>query len=88
MEKVWKKVCVSVPERYSKKETILTPGKIYEFIKTNNMEYEPMTGEISSTYFIGDDGKEHFIWKGSVDYRSTFISLEEHRSNQLNKIGI
>lgn len=51
----------------------LTIGKIYEIIK-----YEGLY------YFIADDSSELIYFDNDKD----FISLEQYREQQLNKIGI
>ena len=50
-----------------------TIGKVYEILIDHDSEYE---------YFVADNGDE--LW-----YQSNyFISVEQWRENQLNKIGI
>ena len=50
-----------------------TIGKVYEILKDHDSDDE---------YFVADNGDE--LWYHSY----CFISLEQHRENQLNKIGI
>ena len=69
-----KVVCVN-KNRFSEKE--ITIGKTYELI-----QYEAY-GEVGH-YFISDDGFELLYFDNDKD----FITLEQYREQQLNKIGI
>ncbi len=70
-----KVVCVH-KNRFSEKE--ITIGKTYEII-----QYEDSYGDVGN-YFISDDGFELLYFVNDKD----FITLEQHREQQLNKIGI
>ena len=62
---------------YSKKLTI---GKIYEILTYNDVDdVEPF-----KQYFIADDGSELLYFDNDTD----FITVEQYREQQLNKIGI
>jgi len=86
-----KKVCVNCPEKY---QGLLTPGKVYDFIQQRLI----ITDTVFSTHFIADEGTvmnvhfEDYYSKLSdpISERinSDFITLEEHRHNQLKKLKI
>ena len=67
-------VCVN-KNRFSKDE--LTIGKTYEIL------YHTEHGD-TVQWFIADDGTELLYFDNDKD----FITVEQHRENQLNKIGI
>jgi len=58
-------------KKYEKVNSRTTIGKVYEILSDNDNEYE---------YFVADNG-DH-LWY-DPDY---FITLEQHRENQINKL--
>jgi hypothetical protein len=78
---VTKWVCVN--SHYTNKG-ITTVGKVYEFIK--EISICPITLiDLSHTSFIGDDGQSYLI-HDNEQIDMSFISLEQYRQDQLNKI--
>lgn len=73
VESYW--VCISEPE-YQFKKPPVTIGKVYK------MSSEIILGD-EVAYYIGDDGYEYVFLP---NHESFFISLEDWRNNQINKI--
>ena len=72
-------VCIN--RSYVNKE-LLTEGKVYEI--TKDVSICPITDvDLSLTSFIGDDGRSYLI---DLNNENDFISLEEYRQNQLDKL--
>jgi hypothetical protein len=72
-------VCIN--RSYVNKE-LLTEGKVYEF--TKDISICPVTDiDLSLTSFIADDGRSYLIDLNNVN---DFITLEEYRQKQLNKL--
>ena len=78
-----------------------TCGKIYDVIKSDNIKIklqtcaiidsfgsfkESVSGFYQTVTIIADDGSAWDISNNMLHH--TFITLEQHRENQLNKIGI
>ena len=62
--------------------SLLTEGKVYEITKDISMC--PVTDiDLSITSFIGDDGQSYLI---DLNNENGFITLEEYRQQQLDKI--
>ena len=68
-----KMICIKNYDEVNSRTTI---GKVYEILE----DYVPSLN--SNLYFVADNGDE--LWYEP----DCFISLEEHRENQLSKIGI
>ena len=60
-------------KNYDEVNSRTTIGKVYEIYKDHDSDDE---------FFVADNGDE--LWYHS----DCFITLEQHRENQLNKIGI
>lgn len=68
-------ICIKNYDEVNSRTTI---GKVYDILE----ESYSSTGYDTNLYFIADNGDE--LWYDS----DHFISLEEHRENQLKKIGL
>lgn len=69
------------PFFYPLRQDILTVGKIYQMIPTNETNYKKDYG-----YITGDNGKQYLI---NLKLNNCgFITLKQHRENQLKLIGI
>lgn len=81
MNTIIKSKWVCINSNYVNKE-LLTEGKVYEF--TKEVSICPVTDiDLSITSFIGDDGRSYLI---DLNNENDFITLEEHRQKQLDKI--
>lgn len=73
-----KVICIKNYDEVNSRTTI---GKIYEIHKYNK-DTNIITAYDYKSYFVADNGDE--LWY-EPDY---FISVEQHRENQLNQLGI
>lgn len=68
------------PFFYPLRQDLLTVGKIYQLIPTNEKNYK------NYGYITGDNGKQYMI---NLKLNNCgFITLKKHRDNQLKLIGI
>jgi hypothetical protein len=70
-----KAICIKNYEEVNSRTTI---GKVYEIFQ----EYNSSEDNYYNEYFVADNGDE--LWYSS----DQFITVEQHRENQLNLIGI
>ncbi len=78
---ITKWVCVKL---HDANKNILSIGKTYDIIK--EITICPVTNiDLSITSFIADDGQSYTI-HADEQINMNFISLEEYRQEQLNKI--
>jgi hypothetical protein len=76
---ITKWVCIN---RSDVNKDLLTEGKVYEI--TKDVSICPVTDvDLSLTSFIGDDGRSYLI---DLNNENDFITLEEHRQQQLDKL--
>jgi hypothetical protein len=68
-----KVICIKNCDEVNPRTTI---GKVYEILKDYDSDDE---------YFVADNGDELWYQSDQSDY---FISVEQHRDNQLKLIGI
>jgi hypothetical protein len=72
-------VCIN---RSDVNKDLLTEGKVYEI--TKDVSICPVTDvDLSLTSFIGDDGRSYLI---DLNNENDFITLEEYRQQQLDKL--
>jgi hypothetical protein len=72
-------ICIN---RSDVNKDLLTEGKVYEI--TKDVSICPVTDvDLSLTSFIGDDGRSYLI---DLNNENDFITLEEYRQQQLDKL--
>ena len=85
-----KVVCIRKPNPKTAIGKLLTIGKTYEILSdSDDINPHFLRGQMvdirSCQYFIADDGYTQLAF---FDNDKDFITVEQHRENQLNKIGI